>query len=68
MIKRQHPPRHAVQRRPSRIRREPPAPAVQKGLHAYPAEREAWTVVVGVMLFSLAIGIIVIGVGNFIGR
>lgn len=69
MIKRQNPPRHLAQQRPSRIRREPPAPPPPpKSLRISSSEEETWTVVVGVILFSLAIGIIVIAVGNYIGR
>lgn len=45
--------------RPSRIRRDPPAPAAQKkAVNPYPTEREVWIVVVGVVLFALAISII----------
>lgn len=56
--------------RPSRIRREPPprpAQAKDKAM-ADVAEREAWTVALGILMFGLAIAIITIAVGNFIGR
>jgi hypothetical protein len=48
--------RQTVELRPSRIRREPP-PAVrpQKLVTAYPSEREVLVVVVGVILFGIAI-------------
>lgn len=52
--------------RPSRIRREPPAPApAQKPLNAYPSEREVTTVVIGVLLFAIAIAIIILGVSDY---
>jgi hypothetical protein len=48
--------RRPVELRPSRIRREPPAPArIQKQVNAYPTEREVWVVVIGVILFGIAI-------------
>ena len=48
--------------RPSRIRRDPPAPAAQKkAVRPYPTEREVWIVAVGVVLFALAISIITFG-------
>jgi hypothetical protein len=51
--------------RPSRIRREPPPPqAEKKGLQPYPSEREAVTVIVGVILFALAITIAIVGTSN----
>ncbi len=52
--------------RPSRIRREPPPPPpAQKALQPHPSEREVWVVVIGVILFSLAIAIIIVGVSDF---
>jgi hypothetical protein len=55
--------------RPSRIRREPPprAAAKEPALHDI-AEREARTVVIGILLFGLAIAIIIVAVGNYLGR
>lgn len=51
-----------VELRPSRIRREPPAPAKQqRALRAYSTERETWTVVIGVLLFAIAFAVITIG-------
>ena len=47
--------------RPSRIRRDPPGRVPEKKPTAYPAERELWTVVIGVILFGIAIAIITIG-------
>ncbi len=48
--------------RPSRIRRDPPAPvATRKAARPYPTERETWIVAVGVVLFALAISIITFG-------
>ncbi|HEY8592686.1 MAG TPA: hypothetical protein VIL42_07460 [Sphingomicrobium sp.] len=49
---------------PSRIRREPPVQIVQKAVRAYPTEREVWTVVIGVILFAIAISIIMVGVSD----
>ena len=60
----------AAAARPSRIRREPApsqAAAKEPALHDI-AEREARTVVTGILLFALAIAIIIIGVGDYIGR
>ena len=50
--------------RPSRIRRDPPpvAPA-PKALSPYPTEREVWTVVIGVVLFTLALTALSFGIG-----
>ncbi|HEX3677613.1 MAG TPA: hypothetical protein VHU79_09520 [Sphingomicrobium sp.] len=48
--------------RPSRIRRDPPAPAAPKrAVRPYPTEREIWIVAIGVVLFALAISIITFG-------
>jgi hypothetical protein len=48
--------------RPSRIRRDPPAPAApKKAVRPYPTEREVWIVAIGVVLFALAISIITFG-------
>jgi hypothetical protein len=48
--------------RPSRIRRDPPAPvAANKAVRPCPTERELWIVAVGVVLFALAISIITFG-------
>jgi hypothetical protein len=52
--------------RPSRIRRDPP-PAEgtnRKALNAYPTEREVWTVVIGVVVFALAITVAIVGSSN----
>ena len=47
--------------RVSRIRRDPPAQVEHKGVNPYPSEREVWIVVIGVILFALAISLITIG-------
>lgn len=47
--------------RVSRIRRDPPAPVVRKSVRPYPTEREVLIVVIGVILFALAISIITVG-------
>ena len=58
-------------RRPSRIRREPPPPArpmaKQRVLHDV-SERETWTVVIGVLLFAIAITVIIFGVSDYTSR
>lgn len=52
--------------RPSRIRREPPPMEKPKSLRAYPTtERETWIVVIGVLLFGIAITIITLGISDF---
>jgi hypothetical protein len=56
------------QARPSRIRRDPvPAASPRKAAQAYPSEREAWVVVIGVVLFALAITVVMVGFSNYIG-
>jgi hypothetical protein len=47
--------------RPSRIRRDPPAVSAQKSVQPYPTEREIWAVVIGVVLYALAITAITVG-------
>lgn len=65
MSKQWKPGKQAVELRPSRIRRDPPpVPAAQKSLRAYPTEREVWTVIVGIVLFALAIAIITFAVSD----
>ena len=62
------PKRATVELRPSRIRRDPPPPApVAKpsALNAYPTERETWTVIIGVLMFAIAITIIIIGFSDY---
>lgn len=66
------PSKKTVELRPSRIRREPvpiarPAEADRK---AYwdPSEWETWQVVVGVLLFGLAISVIIVGISEFTSR
>ena len=54
--------------RPSRIRREPPPVVKPRELRAYPTEREAWTVVIGVVLFALAIVVITFGFSEYTSR
>ena len=45
--------------RPSRIRRDPPAVVAAKKVNAYPTEQEVRVVVIGVVMFALAIAIII---------
>ena len=54
--------------RPSRILREPVAAVVQKKANAYPTEREIWIVVVGVVVFALAIAALMFGVSDVTGK
>ena len=49
-----------------RIRRDPPPP-VQKVSAADIEERDAWTVVIGIATFALALVVILIGVSNVAG-
>lgn len=53
--------------KPSRIRREPPPPPEKpKQLRTYvSSEREQWIVVIGVILFALAIMVITFGVSDY---
>ena len=51
--------------RVSRIRRDPP-PAVKEKV-VDPEEDEQWTVVVGVLVFALAIFVIILAFGNYFG-
>ena len=52
--------------RVSRIRRDPVPIKTEKQVRAYPTEREIWTVVIGVVLFALAITIITVGTSNYL--
>jgi hypothetical protein len=52
--------------RASRIRRDPVPIRTQKEVRPYPTEREIWTVVIGVVLFALAITAITVGTSNYI--
>ncbi|QIK79530.1 hypothetical protein G7077_12040 [Sphingomonas piscis] len=71
MIKRdqQQQAKSTVDLKVSRIRRDPPPPlANQKALRAYSTEREARTVIIGVLLFAIALAIITLGVSDFTSR
>ena len=59
------PGKSSVELRPSRIRREPPPPPKGEGMRTYwdASEWESWVVVVGVVLFALALSVISIGFG-----
>ena len=52
--------------RVSRIRRDPP-PVAKKVVEVDPSERDAWTVVVGVVAFALAIAVIIVGISAYQG-
>jgi hypothetical protein len=59
----------SIQARPSRIRREPVAQVVHKKKpNAYPTEREIWIVVIGVVIFALAIAALTFGVSDVTGK
>ena len=52
--------------RPSRIRRDPPPPEKPSRLRSYYSpEQEGWVVVIGVVLFALAIFVISLGVSEY---
>ena len=53
--------------RPSKIRRDPPPPqaAKQTVVTAADAEREVWTVIIGVLLFGIAITIIILAASDY---
>ena len=54
--------------RPSRIRRDP-VPVLgndRKSLEPIAPEREAWVVVIGVILFALALAVITVGASNYL--
>lgn len=65
-MSRQWTPRRAtVELRPSRIRRDPPAaPTEKRAVNPYPTEREIWIVVLGVVLFALAITALTFGISD----
>ena len=52
--------------RPSRIRRDPVpvAGTEKKSVQPYPTEREVWMVVIGVVVFALAITVAIVGTSN----
>ena len=51
---------------PSRIRKDPPPPEKPKMLRSYyTPEQEGWVVVIGVILFALAIFVISLGVSEY---
>ncbi|HEX4800285.1 MAG TPA: hypothetical protein VFU91_03805 [Sphingomicrobium sp.] len=57
--------RKPVAVRPSRIRRDPlPVASPPKKINAYPTEREVWVVVIGVILFALALSALTFGISD----
>lgn len=55
--------------RPSKIRREPPPPPPRRTVvPAEAAEREARTVVIGIVLFAMAITVIIFGFSDYLSR
>ena len=63
-------PLERAQARPSRIRREPPPPTAptKQVAMADVAEREAWTVIIGVLMFAVAISIIILGISDYTSK
>ena len=52
--------------RPSKIRREPPPPPMRKTiLPAMSSEREAWTVILGVLMFAVAITFLIFWISDY---
>lgn len=66
VIKRQKPAARSIATPPSRIRREPPGRVPDKAAAAYPAEREMWTVVIGVAVFAVALAVIIVGFSDYL--
>ena len=64
MSKQWKPKRPTVELRPSRIRRNPVAASADKKVIAYSSERETWTVVIGVLMFALAIAILTVRISD----
>lgn len=65
MIKESKIRRKPVAVRPSRIRRDPlPVASPAKKPNAYPSEREVWVVVVGVIIFALALSALMFGISD----
>ena len=54
--------------RPSRIRRDPPPLEAKPKVIAPPGERETMTVIVGVLMFAIAIAIIIFAVSDYTSR
>jgi len=52
--------------RPSRIRRDPAPVEKPKEVRSYPTEQEIWAVVIGVIVFALAITVATVGISNAI--
>jgi hypothetical protein len=68
MSKSWNPKRPTVELQPSKIRREPPPETRTAKLTVLPedeSDREAWTVVIGVVLFALAITLIIFCVSSY---
>ena len=61
------PNRQSVELRPSKIRRDPPppAPAVKASVPHEVTERETWAVLLGVLLFGIAITIIIFAASDY---
>ena len=66
VIKRQKPAAASAAPRPSRIRRDPPGRVPDKTVNAYPAEREMWTVIIGVIAFAVALAVIIVGFSDWL--
>ena len=53
--------------RPSKIRREPPPSPATRSMLTLPEgrERETWTVVIGVVMFAIAISFLIIWISDY---
>jgi hypothetical protein len=61
--------RQTVELRPSRIRRDPaPAEKETRSIQAYPTEREVWIVVIGVILFAIAVTALTFGISDITAK
>ena len=62
------PNRPTVELRPSRIRRDPPPPPVDRQTSLPDdSESEAWAVVIGIVAFALAITVLIFSASDYLG-
>jgi hypothetical protein len=61
------PEKKAVELRPSRIRREPPARSAEKAQEVrwQTSEREIKLAILGIVLFALAINVVILGISAY---
>ena len=64
--------RKKVELRPSRIRREPPAAKAQPLLKQLSiggdAQRDQWTVIIGVLMFGVAISFLILWISDYTSK